>query len=116
MAEFGVRWHEWGDVWVAVVRGDIDVGAAAELSRKLARLQRRSTVFVDLWDVTFIDPVVGLGVLATAKLRAEKTRWRFALIAPQGGVAAHEIEAAGLDDALPTFATKHEARAALLRS
>lgn len=113
MSEFGVRWYEWGEVWVVVLRGDVDVAAAAELSRKLSRLQRNCTVFVDMWDVTFVDPVVGLGVLATAKLRAETTRWEFAVIAPPGGVAAQEIETAGLNESLRPFATKHDARAAL---
>ena len=114
MAEFGLRWHEWRDVWVVTLRGEIDVDAAAEVSRRLARLQRESSVFVDLWDVTFIDPV-GLEVLATAGRRAEATRWEFAVIAEPGGVAAQEIESAGFEDVFRLFPTKHDARAAQRR-
>ena len=112
MAEPGVRWYRWGGVWVVVVRGDADIEAAANLSRTLARLQRDLSVFVDLWDVTFIDPVC-LEVLVTAKRRAESTRWDFAVIAGVGGMADQAIEEAGLRDVLRPFATKHDARAAL---
>jgi len=112
VAGFEFRIHEWGDASIVVLQGDIDIDAAAGLGRKLARLQRQSTVFVDLWDVTHLDPIA-VNVLATAKLRTETTRWDFAIIAPAGGLAAREIEAAGLHNALPTFTTKHDARAAL---
>jgi anti-anti-sigma regulatory factor len=65
--------------------------------------------------VTFIDPV-GLEVLVTAKRRTETTRWEFAIIAEPGGVVAHEMEAAGLDDVLRPFATKQDARATMRRA
>ena len=112
MTDFGLRWHKWRDSSVIVVRGELDVDAVAEMSRRIARLQRESGVFVDLWDVTFIDPV-GVRVLETAKRRAEATGWDFALIAERGGAVAREIEAAGLADELPLYPTKHDARAAL---
>jgi anti-anti-sigma factor len=112
VAGFSLRRHRWRDVWVVDVRGDIDVGAAAELNRTLTKLQRESTVYVDLWDVTYFDPIC-LGVLATAARRAKETRWDFALIAPAGGVAVQEIEAAGLEELLRPFDTKSDALAAL---
>jgi anti-anti-sigma factor len=112
VADFGLRWHRWHDVWVIVVRGELDVDAVAEMSRRIARLQRVSGVFVDLWDVTFIDPV-GVRVLETAKRRAEGAGWEFALIAQRGGPVVRVIETAGLADVLPFFPTKHDARAAL---
>jgi anti-anti-sigma factor len=109
-----LRTHGWGDIRMVVLRGDVDVELSARLGRTLAKLQREASVFVDLWDVTFLDPVA-VGVLATAKLRADVTRWEFAVIAPRGGVAAREIEAVGLEDALLVYTTKHDARAALRR-
>ena len=112
MADFGLRWHEWRDVRVLTVRGEIDVTAAAEVSRRLARLQRKSAVFVDLWDVTMIDPV-GLEALANAKQRAEVTGWDFALIAQPDGAVAEEIQRAGLEESLRLFATKYDARTAM---
>ena len=114
MSGLGLRVNQWGDVRVVVLRGEVDLDGAGQLSRTLARLQREATVFVDLWDVTYMDPVA-VGVLAAAKLRAEATRWDFALVAPKGGLADREIEAAGLDDALQPFVTKHDARDALRR-
>jgi anti-anti-sigma factor len=114
VSEFGLRSYEWRDACVVVVRGDVDLDAAGELSRTLARLQRDATVFVDLWDVTAMDPVC-LGILSTAKARTDETRWEFAIVAEPGGVAAQEIEAAGLEGTLTPFATKQDARAALLR-
>lgn len=110
--EFGLRSYEWRDVSVVVLRGDVDLDAAGELSRTLARLQRDATVFVDLWDITSMEQLV-VEILATAAARAEETRWEFAIIAPPGGVAAQEIEAAGLEQTLTPFATKQDARAAL---
>ena len=114
MTELGIRWHRWRDVWVVVVRGELDVDAVVQLGRRLARLQRASGVFVDLWDVTFMDPF-GTRVLQGAKQRADGPGWEFAVIAQEDGPVAHEIEAAGLADALPLFPTKHDARAAIRR-
>jgi anti-anti-sigma factor len=112
MSEFGIRWHRWRDVWVVVARGDLDVEAAVQLGRQIARLQRASGVFVDLWDVTFFDPL-GARVLEGAKQRADGPGWDFAVIARRDGPVAEEIEAAGLADLLQVFPTKHDARAAL---
>lgn len=114
MTEQGLRTVEWGDIRVVVLRGDVDVEVAARLSRTLAKLQRESTVFVDVWDVTALDQVA-LGALAAAKLRAEATRWEFAIIAPRGGLVAQEIEEAGLGDSLRPYPTRHDARDALWR-
>ena len=114
MTEFGMRWHKWRDVWVVVVKGELDVDAVAELSRRLARLQRDSSVFVDLWDVTLIDPI-GVRVLESAKRRADLSGWEFAVLTQRGGPVHSEIEAAGLADELPVYPTKHDARAAFRR-
>ena len=114
MSDFGIRWHRWRDVWVVVARGELNVDAVVQLGRRVARLQRASGVFVDLWDVTFFDPL-GARVLAGAKQRADGPGWDFAVIAQQEGPVAQEIEAAGLADAIPLFPTKHDARAAIRR-
>ncbi len=106
--QFGTRSYQSGDVHVLVLSGDIDIDAAAEINAKLARLQRASTVFVDLWDTTSIDSAC-LEVLLAAKRRAEKTHWDFAVIAEPGGVAAQEIEAAGLGEELHPAPTKRDA-------
>lgn len=114
MSEQGLRTVEWGDIHVVVLRGDVDLDVAARLSRTLAKLQREATVFVDAWDVTSLDPIA-LGAFAAAKLRADATRWEFAIIAPGGGLVAQEIEGAGLEDALRPYPTRHDARDALWR-
>ena len=95
-------------------RGDLDVEAVVYLGRQVARLQRASGVFVDLWDVTFFDPL-GARVLQGARQRADGAGWEFAVIAEHDGPVAQELEAAGLLDAIPLFRTKHDARAALRR-
>lgn len=112
MTDFGIRWHRWRDVWVVVVQGELDVDAVVQLGRRMARLQRASGVFVDLWDVTFFDPF-GTRVLEGAKQRADGPGWDFAVIARPDGPVAQEIEAAGLAGAIPLFPTKHDARAAI---
>jgi anti-anti-sigma factor len=114
VTEFRIRWHSWRDVWVVVVQGELNVDAVVQLGRRLARLQRASGVFVDLWDVTFFDPL-GARVLEGAKQRADGVGWDFAVIAERDGPVAQELEAAGLADALPLYPTKHDARAALRR-
>jgi glutaminase len=115
MAGPGIRAYQWRDVMVVAIEGDLDVESATRLGRYLARLQRQSTVFLDLWDVTYMDPLA-IRVVASGKLRAEATGWQFAVIAPEGGLAAQEIADAGLDETLPTYATKHDAVVALQKS
>ena len=106
--------EQWRGVSVLTLRGEVSVGVAAEIGRRLARLQRESGVFIDVWDVSSVDPLF-LAVLRTAKQRGEDTGNDFAVIASRGGVAAQEIEAAGLDGELPTFETRHDAAASLRR-
>ena len=115
VAGFEIQVDQWQDVQVVVVRGDLDVEAATSLGRQLARLQRESTVYVDLWDVSDMDPIA-ISVLAAAKQRTKAVRWEFAVIAPPGGLAAEEIEAAGMEAEIATFATKHDAQAALRKA
>ena len=105
---------QWRDVAVVTFGGDIDVGVAAELGRRLARLQRETPVFVDLWGVGSVDSLC-LSVLRAAKRRADDTGNDFAVIAPRRGTAAQQLEATGLDHELPVFETKHDAAAALRR-
>ncbi len=112
MAGYGLRWHEWREVTILVARGEIDVDAAAELGRRLERLQRNATVYVDVWDVSAIDPLL-VWILATARRRAADRGWGFAVLAEPEGVVDKEIEAAGLSEELPIYRTKQEAMAAL---
>ena len=111
LATFSLRSYYWGDVHVLVAHGALELDAASSLASKLTRMQRDSTVFVDLWDVDYLDRVC-IGLLATAKLRADKTKWDFALIADPGGPVSQQLENAGLAEALRPYATKQDARAA----
>src|SRR5215210_7949788 len=94
LATFSLRSYYWGDVHVLVALGALELDAAPALASKLARMQRDSTVFVDLWDVDYVDRVC-IGLLATAKSRADKTKWDFALIADPEGPVTQQIESAG---------------------
>lgn len=112
VSSFGFRWYRWRDVLVVVAHGDVDLDGAAKLSRALARFQRDCSVFVDLWDITSMEPVC-VEVLAAAKRRADETRWCFAVIVEPSSAAAEAIEAADLQDVLRPFETKRDAEAAL---
>jgi anti-sigma B factor antagonist len=94
------------DVCVVRVLGEIALHSVADLDAALARVQvdGGTHVLIDLCGVNFIDSV-GLGVLLSAKRRAQKGTCGFAVVAEPSGVVHRVLEAAGLDDALPIYAT-----------
>ena len=95
------------DLCVVRALGEVDVHTVLELDRALARVQADGCthVLIDLWDVNFIDSV-GLGVLLSAKRRAQKGTCGFAVVAEPNGVVHRVLEGAGIDDALPLYATR----------
>lgn len=104
------------DVCVVRALGEVDLTTVADLDSALRQVQGNgdANVVLDLWDVTFIDSV-GLGVLLSAKRRAQKGIGGFAVIAEPGGPVQTVFDLAGLTDSLPIFATRALA-ASTLRS
>jgi anti-sigma B factor antagonist len=94
---------------VCLVRalGEIDLQTVANLDSALAQVQGdgRTHLLLDLWDVTFIDSV-GLGVLLSAKRRAQKGVGGFAVVAEPHGPVHMVFDLAGLTDTLPVYATR----------
>jgi anti-sigma B factor antagonist len=101
---------------VALVRalGEIDLQTVADLDLALAQIQvdPDASVLLDLWDTTFIDSV-GLGVLLSARRRAQRGPGGFAVVAEPSGAVQRVFEAAGNSETLPVYATRDLARATL---
>jgi anti-anti-sigma factor len=95
------------DVCLVRALGEIDLLAAADLDSALMEVQGdgHTHVLLDLWDVTFID-AAGVAALLSASRRAEKGIGGFAVVAERNGVVHRVLDAAGLDDALPIYATR----------
>lgn len=87
--------------------GEIDLSTVAELDSALAQAQEdgHTHVVLDLWGVTFID-AVGLGVLLSARRRAEKGVGGFAVVAEPQGVVQTAFELTGLSAALSVYSTR----------
>jgi anti-anti-sigma factor len=101
---------------VCLVRplGEIDLENVSDLDVALAQIQedRDASVLLDLWDVTFIDSI-GLGVLLSARRRAQRGSGGFVVVAEPSGAVRRVFDAAGISDALPVYATRDLARATL---
>ena len=95
------------DMWLVRAVGEIDLQTVAELDSALTAVQGdgHSHVVLDLWDVTFIDSV-GLGVLLSAKRRAEKGIGGFAVVAEPHGPVQTVFELAGLSDTMSVYSTR----------
>jgi anti-sigma B factor antagonist len=95
------------DVCLVRAVGEIDLQNVADLDSALTQVQGdgHTHVLLDLWDVTFIDSV-GLGVLLSAKRRAEKGLGGFALVAEPQGVVQTVLDVAGLSDVLSLHSTR----------
>ena len=87
--------------------GEIDLATVADLDSALTQVQGdgHTHVLLDLWDVTFIDSV-GIGVLLSAKRRAEKGIGGFAVFAEPQGVVQTAFHLAGLDYVMPVYSTR----------
>jgi anti-anti-sigma factor len=95
------------DVCLVRALGEIDLHTVADLDSALAQVQEGGTdhVLLDLWDVTFIDSV-GLGVLLSARRRAQRGPGGFAVVAEPSGVVQTVFDLAGLSDTLPVYGTR----------
>jgi anti-anti-sigma factor len=96
--------------------GEIDFATVVDLDSTLRRVQAdgHTHVLLDLWEVTFIDSV-GIGVLLSAKRRAEKGTGGFATFAEPQGVVQTAFHHAGLDYVMPVYSSRDFA-AGMLRS
>ena len=112
MKRFALRSHYWGALIVVVVSGELDGQGAERLGPLLRKLQPGNDLVVDLWDVTHCD-AEGIAPLRIAKARADEAGWGFAVVADPVGPCGEALEAGELGDAIPTFADRHAARAAL---
>ena len=95
---------------VVLVRaiGEVEHQTVGDLAYALLQIQLddESTVLLDLCDVTLIDSV-GIGVLLSARRRAERTGNGFVVVAEPNGPVQRAVEAVGLTpDVLPVFATR----------
>jgi len=112
VSRLALRSHYWGTLVVVVGGGDLDADSADRMESHLRRFQRGNDLVVDLWDVTSCDPA-GIAVLRAAKRRADEAGWGFAVVADPTGPCIEALEAGGVENEVPTFADRHEARAAL---
>ena len=105
------------DVCLVRAVGEVDLQTVADLDSALTQVQAdgHTHLLLDLWDVTFIDSV-GLGVLLSAKRRAQKGIGGFAVIAEPQGVVQTVFELAGLNVALPLYSTRAFATSTLRSS
>ena len=99
---------------VVEVAGELDLHAAPGLRAELARATETSAprVAVDLTGVTFIDST-GVGVLVGALKRARAAQGELTFCGA-GARVKRVFEITGLIGALPLFATRDEAVAALI--
>jgi anti-sigma B factor antagonist len=91
---------------VVALVGEHDAYSSQRLENELAMLQDEGRhVVVDLRDTGFIDSTT-LGVLLTARKRAEKSSLGFALVVPSGDYTQvrHILDLTGLGSAFAIFA------------
>ena len=95
------------DVCLVRAHGEIDLSTVADLDSALAQIQEdgHTHVLLDLRDVTFIDSV-GLGVLLSARRRAQRGVGEFAVVAEPHGVVQTAFELAGLSATLSVYSTR----------
>jgi anti-anti-sigma factor len=95
------------DICLVCAVGEVDLQTVADLDSALVEVQAggHTNVLLDLWDVTFIDSV-GLGVLLSAKRRAQKGIGGFAIVAEPQGVVQTVFDLAGLSVAMPVYSTR----------
>src|SRR5919198_4000779 len=96
---------------VVALVGEHDAYSSQRLESELAMLQDEGRhIVVDLRDTDFIDSTT-LGVLLTARQRAEKTSLGFALVVPSNGYsqARHILDLTGLGGSFAIFGKFDEA-------
>ena len=96
-----------------IVRGEVDISTAAQLTEALDAAIRASAgaFFVDLCDVEFLDSS-GVNVLVRARAVLGRDDRALAVVCPPGP-ARRSFELAGIADLLTLFDTREDAAAAL---
>ena len=97
-----------------LLRGELDLGTAAQLTATLdaAIRESRGAFVIDLCDVTFLDSS-GVSVLVRARAVLGREERALLIICPPGP-ARRIFELAGIDDLLELFETRDQAAASLL--
>ncbi len=94
---------------VCLVRalGEIELATIRDLDLVLTQLQSDTdaSLLLDLWDVTYIDSV-GIGVLLSARRRAQHNRRGFAVVAEPNGRVGRTFDLAGVTGALSVCASR----------
>jgi len=96
-----------------LVRGEIDIGTAAQLTATLDTAIRntRGAFVVDLCDVAFLDSS-GVNVLLRARAMLGRDERALVIVCPPGA-ARHVFEVAGIADLLAIFDSREQAAASL---
>src|SRR5688500_16765678 len=96
-----------------VVRGEVDISTAAQLTEALDASIRDSVgaFVIDLSDVEFLDSS-GVNVLVRARAVLEREERALAIVCPPGP-ARRIFEVAGITDLLTLFDTREDAAASL---
>jgi anti-anti-sigma factor len=96
-----------------LVRGEVDIGTAAELTAALDVAVRNSAgpFVIDLCEVDFLDSS-GVNVLLRARALLGQEERELVVVCPPGP-ARRVFEVAGIADLLTLFASRGEAAAAL---
>jgi len=100
-----LRAHDIGEVAVLSATGEIDVFTAPDLDEEIARLvsEGRSTLVVDLSQVTFLDST-GLGVLVKGLKATREAGGGLRLVVTTDRIRKI-FDITGLDAAMPLFDT-----------
>ena len=96
-----------------IVRGEVDIGTAPELTAALdaAIRESRGAFVVDLCDVAFLDSS-GVSVLVRARAVLGREERPLVIVCPPGP-ARRVFEVAGIADLLALFDSREEAAASL---
>jgi anti-anti-sigma factor len=100
-----------GDVWVAVLEGEIDASNTALVGERLRALlsNRSNALIIDLGPTTYLDSA-GINMLFRLGAELAQRQQRLHLVVPEASPLSRAIAITGLDQAV----TMHGSRAAAL--
>ena len=98
--------HE-GDVPVGVIEGEIDASNSELVGSRLRALlsNRNSALIIDLGPTTYLDSA-GINLLFGLGAELGQRQQRLLLVVPEGSPLRRAIAITGLDQAVPTHATR----------
>ena len=111
-----LRDEDEGGTPVVTIEGEIDSSNAAEIGNRLRQAisNQSMALVVDLTPTTYIDSA-GINVLFRLGLELQERQQQLHLVVASGSPIERMLKIVGLDAAVPTFATREEALAAIQR-